>query len=395
MKMPKQFLLDIHCMPWRTDAVMKRFADAGLDVERFVGIHGQTVGIMPTMTVWDTYRDNCFRNNPGKMSITISKLMLWQHILDKGYDEVIIYENDVVFSPNYQEQFAISYDALPNDWEVAHIGHCCTEGKPTTAINNRISKIQYPLCCHAMLWSYKGLEYAYDAIKKASWGTNSDIILERAVYPKLNHYCFTPALAFQDDTPSEAAKTEVWTDIPGWFTPCMQQIYNEQLDSFGYNSAVIVEVGSWLGRSTSYMASEIKRRLKPAKFYAVDTWKGSANEEAMQATLQEHGGDIYDQFMRNMARTGVYDYITPIRKTSVEAAKDFADGSVSFCFIDGDHSYKAVRDDILAWLPKVHYNSCMAGHDIDRPGVRQAVMEIFGTSYRQYEQCWIVNHCHR
>lgn len=395
MQFPKCYLLDTNYNPWRTEVVQQRFKDAGLDVERFAGIHGSTVGIQPTMTVFDTHRENTYRNNPGKMSITISKLMLWQRIMDRDEREVIIFENDVTFCPNFIDEFLASYRALPDDWEVAHIGNCCTENKPTQRFNDRVSRIKYPLCCHAMLWSYKGLEFASEVMRRSSWGTNSDIILERAVYPFLNHYCFTPALAFQDDTPSEAAKTEVWEDIQGWFTPCMKQIYNEQLDSFNYNPAVVVEVGSWLGRSAGYMASEIKRRIKPVKFFAVDTFKGSANEEAMQATMQAHGGDIFDQFNRNMARIGVMDYVTPIRMPSVEAAKQFKDGEVNFCFIDGDHSPEAVKADILAWLPKVHYNSCMAGHDIDRPGVRQAVSEVFGKKWRQYEQCWIVDNCHR
>lgn len=393
--LPRMYLLDTDYNPWRTEAVQKRFAEQGLDVERFCGVYGQTIGVMPTQTVFDTHRDNTYRNNPGKLSITISKLLLWQHILDSGVDECIIFENDVTFCDNFVGEFATSYQALPEDWQVAHIGHCCTEGKPTKVINDRISQVRYPLCCHAMLWKREGLAAAYHAMKRASWGSNSDIILERAIYPKLNHYTFTPALAFQDQTPSEAAKTEVYTDVQGWFTPCMQQIYHEQLDSFGYDPAVVVEVGSWLGRSTIWMADEIKRRLKPVTFYAVDTWQGSANEPDMKPTLDAYNGDIYDQFIRNICRCGVYDYIKPIRMPSVEAAKQFADGSVNFCFIDGDHSYEAVKADIQAWLPKVHFNSCIAGHDLDRPGVRRAVDEMFPGKWRRYEQCWIVDNCHR
>jgi hypothetical protein len=48
-------------------------------------------------------------------------------------------------------------------------------------------------------------------------------------------------------------------------------------------------------------------------------------------------------------------------------------------FIDASHFYEDVRDDILAWLPKVVSGGTICGHDIteDFPGVRRAVEERF------------------
>lgn len=52
-----------------------------------------------------------------------------------------------------------------------------------------------------------------------------------------------------------------------------------------------------------------------------------------------------------------------IRQSSVEAAKDVADDSLDFVFIDADHNYKSVRNDILAWVPKVKSGGIVSGHD--------------------------------
>jgi len=388
----KQFCLTIRESTERNERVKQRFIDNNLDVEFYYGVNGQTIGIQPIRTCFDVKPDNSYRINPGKTSITISKMMLFQHILDKGYDEVLIYENDVTFCEDYQQSFDRSYEALPPDWRVAHVGSCCINDKPTTIINDRISEIKHPLCCHAILWKKEAIRQAYESFKIACWGTPSDSILARAVYPKLRHYTFTPPLAFQEESKSEAGQTVYWSDIQGWFD--YQRIYDEQLDGFGDNPAVVVEVGCWLGKSTAYFAEEIKRRLKPVTFYAVDTWKGSANESGMQETLQAHQGDIFSQFTTNMARCGVSDYVKPLRMPSVEAAKQFKDGSVDFVFIDADHSYEAVKSDILAWLPKVHYHRTMAGHDIERESVQKAVNEVFGNKWRRWENVWIVDHCH-
>ena len=54
--------------------------------------------------------------------------------------------------------------------------------------------------------------------------------------------------------------------------------------------------------------------------------------------------------------------ISFIKKNSIEAAKDVPDG-LDFVFIDADHGYQAVKDDIDAWLPKVRQGGIIAGHD--------------------------------
>lgn len=71
---------------------------------------------------------------------------------------------------------------------------------------------------------------------------------------------------------------------------------------------------------------------------------------------------------------------------SVEAAKKFADESLDFVYIDANHSYKYVKEDILAWLPKIKKGGIIGGHDWDwsdpdndmEMGVKRAVEEIFG-----------------
>lgn len=52
-----------------------------------------------------------------------------------------------------------------------------------------------------------------------------------------------------------------------------------------------------------------------------------------------------------------------IRKTSLEAVKDVADNSLDFVFIDGNHSFEFVVDDISAWSKKVRPGGIVAGHD--------------------------------
>lgn len=395
----KKFCLDTRYNPWRTEIVKERFKEHNLDVEFFNGAYGQVIGIMPIETVWDAERANPYRINPGKTSITLSKILLFQHILDKGYDETIIFENDVNLVRYFPEEFEKSYNALPENWDVVHLGHCCGEKMPQEKINDRITQICWPLCCHAFMWKRNAVKMAYDTLLKSSWGTPSDTILARKVYPNLNHYSCIPELAFQDGTDSEAAKMEFYTDIQGWTSPCMMKIYDEQLTGFGNATCKVAEVGCFKGRSTVYLASEVKRRLKNVTVYAIDHWEGNADEPDMIPLVEDakKRGGLYQEFIRNINRCGVADVIVPMKMPSVEAAKQFKDGELAFCYIDAGHSYEDVSADLAAFGPKVHYNSVMAGHDIARPGVKQAVTEYCERNkkkFRTYQESWIIDNMH-
>jgi predicted O-methyltransferase YrrM len=57
-------------------------------------------------------------------------------------------------------------------------------------------------------------------------------------------------------------------------------------------------------------------------------------------------------------------------RDSVEAAKDWQDGSVSLLFLDTSHDYDHTKRELEAWLPKMHPEGVIAGHDyfLDRMG---------------------------
>jgi len=58
--------------------------------------------------------------------------------------------------------------------------------------------------------------------------------------------------------------------------------------------------------------------------------------------------------------------ITIIRKTSMEAAKDFKDRSIDFVYIDGHHGFKYVAEDLWEWTKKVKKGGIISGHDFAR-----------------------------
>jgi len=62
-------------------------------------------------------------------------------------------------------------------------------------------------------------------------------------------------------------------------------------------------------------------------------------------------------------RLGKYENYVLVKARSVEAAKLVPDESLDFVFIDGEHTYPSVTEDIEAWYPKVRKGGIFSGHD--------------------------------
>lgn len=65
-------------------------------------------------------------------------------------------------------------------------------------------------------------------------------------------------------------------------------------------------------------------------------------------------------------RLDKYPNYTFVKEFSVEASKQFEDGSLDFVYIDANHSDPYVTQDIEAWTPKVRKDGIVAGHDYAR-----------------------------
>lgn len=164
--------------------------------------------------------------------------------------------------------------------------------------------------------------------------------------------------------------------ITGWFD--FQDVYTFMVQR-APQQAHFVEVGAFLGKSTSFMAVEICNSGKAITFDVVDTWQGSAEhmaggEHEAKVVLQ---GTVYENFKSNIKP--VEHLINPIQSASLDAVRRYEDGSLDFVFLDASHEYKDIKADILAWRPKVKPGGFIGGHDYQGlfPGVIRAVREEF------------------
>lgn len=169
-----------------------------------------------------------------------------------------------------------------------------------------------------------------------------------------------------------------------WFT--YPNLYKSMVYKY-YQGGRFVEVGSWKGRSASFMAVEIHNsgHKDAIKFDCVDTWKGSIKHQDLDEIKND---SLYRMFLQNVEP--VIDLINPIRKSSIEASKQYDDNSLDFVFLDASHEYNDVIEDINAWLPKLKIGGTLAGHDYGRHDVNKAVNDYFkNNEFSVSEDCWI------
>lgn len=171
-----------------------------------------------------------------------------------------------------------------------------------------------------------------------------------------------------------------------WFS--YPNLYKNMVERFPSDSK-FVEIGSWKGKSSAFMAVEIANSHKNIDFYCVDTWEGSVEHQG-----REELSKLFDIFQENMAPLD--EYYTSMRMTSLNAVNHFEDKSLDFIFIDASHEYEDVKKDIKAWLPKVKPGGVIAGHDYYVegydyfPGVKQAVNESLNVNELiLMENCWM------
>ena len=188
----------------------------------------------------------------------------------------------------------------------------------------------------------------------------------------------------------------IYNDIEGWFD--FEDVYTDMVEKAEENSH-FVEVGAWLGKSTSYMAVEIANSNKNIKFDAVDTWEGS-DEDGHKNYINGLQTTLYEKFLDNIK--SISSYINPIKGFSTEISKTYEDNSLDFVFLDASHDYENVKKDIESWYPKVKSTGYIAGHDYNEEGIEgtewlgvvKAVNEFFGKDnikiHKVHAGTWIV-----
>lgn len=117
-----------------------------------------------------------------------------------------------------------------------------------------------------------------------------------------------------------------------------------------------VEVGTFKGE----FSKEIVQRFTGTLFM-VDVWNELGDEYIDASNHKNFEGGVYGECMNNIK--GYEDRAIMIRANSKIASNFFEDNSLDFVYIDANHAYEFVKEDIELWYPKVKSGGYVMGHD--------------------------------
>ena len=172
--------------------------------------------------------------------------------------------------------------------------------------------------------------------------------------------------------------------IPGWMT--REEL--AWLAVMARHAQVIVEIGSYQGRSTTALADHC-----PGVVYAIDPWEGPCLRE--DCTTAPNDWAVWSAFATHLAAHLASGRVVALRMSSAMglARLRAAEVEADLVFLDGDHRQEAVAEDLAAAWPLVRSGGKLAGHDYRNatwPGVTQAVDARFPAGVQTLGGLWWV-----
>ncbi len=142
------------------------------------------------------------------------------------------------------------------------------------------------------------------------------------------------------------------------------------------------EVGAEIGVGEGIYSEHLLKNIPGLRLYCVDPWE--CYLEYNEVSTSERMATIYETALD---RLRPYPRCQIIRKESVKAANDIPNNYLDFVFIDGNHEFLHVTQDIYYWERKVRRGGIVAGHDFHRKRGRGYVCHV-----KDVVQAWAYAH---
>lgn len=137
-------------------------------------------------------------------------------------------------------------------------------------------------------------------------------------------------------------------------------------------SMIILELGSWAGGSAITWAEAIKRYCaKQGRVLCIDPWVDyidpSKNKEWTHKTMKKafKNDNIYNLFFYNIFASKNSDIVSAIRGSADEILPLLKEGSFDLVFIDANHAYEFVYNDIKNFALLLKNGGILCGDDLE------------------------------
>lgn len=180
--------------------------------------------------------------------------------------------------------------------------------------------------------------------------------------------------------------TNINEDLQGWHSE--KPLLKELITSI--KPKIIIEVGTWKGRSAIFMAKLLKEHHIDCEIICVDTWLGSLENLNARTGIEKHQfwwndlkhkngyPQLYYQFLKNVISNECQHLITPIANTSAITSRWLYDKKIKadLIYIDASHDYQDVLDDLTNYFPLLSDKGFICGDDWGWESVKKALLEF-------------------
>lgn len=143
--------------------------------------------------------------------------------------------------------------------------------------------------------------------------------------------------------------------------------------------------GAEIGTDQGEYAEVLLKTIPNLKLFCVDPWQAQAYAPGEQPESGEDQAFFDKRYQETLDRLNGYKLII-YKLTSMEALSAFNDNSLDFVYIDGNHDFLNVTQDIHFWLKKVRPGGIISGHDYCKYPFRKynhvkKVVQAYAQSY--------------
>ncbi len=162
--------LDHNTARWKISE--ERIKEAGFqNIERFSAINAKNEEEL--VKGWDIvgYPDIAYKyaisfiTNIGIQGCFLSHFKIWKEIIDKKIPYIVVFEDDVLFHPEWKTLGPAYFEKTPTDYDILYMGN-----RNDNVITGHI-EINAPVyCLHAMVLTYNGVKKLWDMLLRLSIG---------------------------------------------------------------------------------------------------------------------------------------------------------------------------------------------------------------------------------
>ena len=142
----------------------------------------------------------------------------------------------------------------------------------------------------------------------------------------------------------------------------------------------VLEIGAWEGRSTVALANAAYRKYVDS----IDTWSGSPGEPSEALAADRDVFATWEANVLDLTPGNVRAHVGDWR-----AVLPHLNGPIALAFVDAEHTYTEVRDNLRELLPKMAPGGVICGDDAHHGPVKAAVLEVLGDDVGVIASLWV------